>query len=270
MAPDPPGLSDDPAKMADVVRAARDAGATAVWTNVLYLRPGTREHFLENLARDWPELLPAYERLYDGRAYVAKDVLEPVRQPGPRAGRAARDRRPAPGAVAPRREPRAVAPATLRAALAGAVPCASPRRPSGQRAAPRRGAGSASQSARTGEKMSTTMAPSGPATASCGRFDVIRHVPPGPSSRRSPSIVNVIEPSMQRPSCSCSWRCSGTIAFGRELHDREARVVPDDHPRLDGVAPDVERRARRRCRAGSSLPFESPCVDSLAPLRLRP
>ena len=66
--------------MADVVRAARDAGATSVWTNVLYLRPGTREHFLDNLARDWPELLPMYERLYAGRAYVAKDVVEPVRQ----------------------------------------------------------------------------------------------------------------------------------------------------------------------------------------------
>jgi DNA repair photolyase len=80
MAPILPGLSDDPAKMADVVRAARDAGATSIWTNVLYLRPGTREHFLENLARDWPSLLPMYQRLYaGGRAYVAKDVLEPVR-----------------------------------------------------------------------------------------------------------------------------------------------------------------------------------------------
>jgi DNA repair photolyase len=79
MAPILPGLSDDPEKMADVVRAARDAGATSIWTNVLYLKPGTREHFLDNLARDWPELLPRYERLYAGRAYVAKDVLEPVR-----------------------------------------------------------------------------------------------------------------------------------------------------------------------------------------------
>ena len=80
MAPILPGLSDDPVKMADVVRAARDAGATSVWTNVLYLRPGTREHFLEALARDWPALLPMYERIYAGRAYVAKDVIEPVRR----------------------------------------------------------------------------------------------------------------------------------------------------------------------------------------------
>jgi len=79
MAPILPGLSDDPAKMADVIRAARDAGATAVWANVLYLRPGTREHFLENLARDWPDLLPMYERLYAGRDYVTKATLDPVR-----------------------------------------------------------------------------------------------------------------------------------------------------------------------------------------------
>jgi DNA repair photolyase len=80
MAPILPGLSDDPEHMADVVRAARDAGATSIWTNVLYLRPGTREHFLENLARDWPELLPRYEALYAQRAYVDGAVLSHVRR----------------------------------------------------------------------------------------------------------------------------------------------------------------------------------------------
>jgi DNA repair photolyase len=79
MAPILPGISDDPAAMATVVRAARDAGATSIWANVLYLKPGTREHFLENLARDWPELLPRYESLYAGRAYVANDVVKGVR-----------------------------------------------------------------------------------------------------------------------------------------------------------------------------------------------
>jgi DNA repair photolyase len=80
MAPILPGLSDKPELMADVVRAARDAGATSIWTNVLYLRPGTREHFLEHLARDWPEQLPRYERLYRGRAYLSKGEIEPVRR----------------------------------------------------------------------------------------------------------------------------------------------------------------------------------------------
>src|SRR5258705_715878 len=80
MAPILPGLSDRPELMADVVRAARDAGATSIWTNVVYLRPGTREHFLENLARDWPDLLPRYERLHAGRAYLPKSQAEPTRR----------------------------------------------------------------------------------------------------------------------------------------------------------------------------------------------
>jgi DNA repair photolyase len=80
MAPILPGLSDRPDLLADVVRAARDAGATSIWTGLLNLRPGTREHFLENLARDWPELLPRYERLYRGRAYLGRDEVEPVRR----------------------------------------------------------------------------------------------------------------------------------------------------------------------------------------------
>ena len=80
MAPILPGLSDKPRLLAEVVRAARDAGATFLWANVLYLQPGTREHFLENLARDWPELLPEYERIYAGRAYVSKAVADPVKQ----------------------------------------------------------------------------------------------------------------------------------------------------------------------------------------------
>jgi DNA repair photolyase len=80
MAPILPGLSDDPRLLADVVKAARDAGASAIWTNVLYLRPGTREHFLGHLAADWPELLPRYERLYAGRAYTAKADQEPIRR----------------------------------------------------------------------------------------------------------------------------------------------------------------------------------------------
>jgi hypothetical protein len=79
MAPILPGLSDKPELMADVVKAARDAGATSIWTNLLYLRPGTREHFLEHLARDWPELAPQYEALYRGRAYLSKAELEPLR-----------------------------------------------------------------------------------------------------------------------------------------------------------------------------------------------
>jgi DNA repair photolyase len=79
MAPILPGISDSPEGLAAVVRAAREAGATGVWANVLFLRPGTREHFLEALARDWPEHLPRYERLYAERAYLGSAETGPVR-----------------------------------------------------------------------------------------------------------------------------------------------------------------------------------------------
>ena len=80
MAPILPGLSDQPDLLADVVREARAAGATGIWANLLYLRPGTREHFLSALERDWPELLPEYERAVPPRAPISRArETDPVR-----------------------------------------------------------------------------------------------------------------------------------------------------------------------------------------------
>jgi DNA repair photolyase len=80
MAPILPGLSDKPELLADVVREARAAGATGIWANLLYLRQGTREHFLAALERDWPELLPEYEQLYRRGAYLPRSETDPVRE----------------------------------------------------------------------------------------------------------------------------------------------------------------------------------------------
>ena len=98
MAPILPGLSDRPDQLARVVEAAREAGACGVWANLLYLRPGTREHFLSCLARDWPELLPEYERLYAGRAYLPQSEVQPARDEVRRLARShgIRDQRPEP------------------------------------------------------------------------------------------------------------------------------------------------------------------------------
>jgi DNA repair photolyase len=80
MAPILPGLSDKPSQLAEVVKAARDAGACGIWANLLYLRPGTREHFLDSLARDWPEEVDRYARLYEnGRAYLRAEHTKPIR-----------------------------------------------------------------------------------------------------------------------------------------------------------------------------------------------
>jgi DNA repair photolyase len=80
MAPLLPGLSDHPSQIERVVLAAREAGACGIWANLLYLRPGTREHFLRCLERDWPELLPRYEELYARRAYLPNSVSAPTRE----------------------------------------------------------------------------------------------------------------------------------------------------------------------------------------------
>ena len=77
IAPVLPGLSDRPEQIETVVRAARDAGAQFIWCGTLRLSPGTREHFLECLARDWPELLPRYEGMYT-RASAPKWVTAPI------------------------------------------------------------------------------------------------------------------------------------------------------------------------------------------------
>jgi DNA repair photolyase len=95
MAPILPGISDRPEQLREVVRAAREAGATGVWANLLFLRPGTREHFLEHLAEDWPELLHSYEELYAEKAYLGAELAKPVREQVSRLAREydIRDRR---------------------------------------------------------------------------------------------------------------------------------------------------------------------------------
>jgi DNA repair photolyase len=106
MAPILPGLSDRPEQLEEVVKAAREAGATSIWANLLYLRPGTREHFLEALAHDWPEELERYESLYHRRAYLKNEQTKPVKDAvgelRKRYGIA--DRRRAPLRPAPREE----------------------------------------------------------------------------------------------------------------------------------------------------------------------
>jgi DNA repair photolyase len=78
MAPILPGISDRPEQLEEVIKGARDAGATGIWANVLFLRSGTREHFFSQLARDWPDLLERYRELYRPSAYLDDAAKEPV------------------------------------------------------------------------------------------------------------------------------------------------------------------------------------------------
>ena len=107
LAPILPGLSDRPGQIEAVVRAAKAAGARGVWAAPVHLRPGVREHFLEALARDWPELVGRYEELFAERSYLPSAIATPSasacgrprgqrRSPsstGERSGSGARNRR---------------------------------------------------------------------------------------------------------------------------------------------------------------------------------
>lgn len=77
IAPILPRISDRPEQLAEAVKAARQAGAHHIWASMLHLRPGTREHFLETLARDWPTESARYEQLYAGRSYLAPGEVKP-------------------------------------------------------------------------------------------------------------------------------------------------------------------------------------------------
>ena len=64
MAPIVPGFSSSRNKVERTVRAIADAGARFVGCNVMHLEDGTRDHFMRFIARDFPSMLPRFERLY--------------------------------------------------------------------------------------------------------------------------------------------------------------------------------------------------------------
>jgi DNA repair photolyase len=74
VAPILPGISDDPHKLMDVVRAAVDAGATHVTPILLHLRPVVREEYMAWLKDAYPELVASYEEMYAGGPYGPKEA----------------------------------------------------------------------------------------------------------------------------------------------------------------------------------------------------
>ena len=66
MAPIVPGLTSHPAKLEATIKAIADHGAAFMGANVLYLKDGTRTHFLNFLEKNFPDLSRKYQRLYAG------------------------------------------------------------------------------------------------------------------------------------------------------------------------------------------------------------
>ena len=67
MNPIVPGITSKPALLERTVKAITDHGASFVGCNVMCLDGGTRDHFMYWLAREFPQLVEGYSRLYPSK-----------------------------------------------------------------------------------------------------------------------------------------------------------------------------------------------------------
>jgi DNA repair photolyase len=73
VAPVLPGITDGVARLTALVHAAQEAGAHFVRADPLRLYPQVRPLFLPIVAREFPALLPAYQRAFDERGIVRRE-----------------------------------------------------------------------------------------------------------------------------------------------------------------------------------------------------
>ena len=113
LAPVLPGITDAPAALEAVVRAAADAGARWVWSGAVHLEPAVRDWFFGALAPHAPDAVARYERVYgrtgtaEGLRYAprayADRLATRVGELKARYGLSGRDTPEAPGPAAPPR-----------------------------------------------------------------------------------------------------------------------------------------------------------------------
>ncbi|MDP9469279.1 MAG: radical SAM protein [Chloroflexota bacterium] len=74
LAPILPGITDSAASIETVAEAAREHGAVSFGTSALRLAPFVKEHYFGFIAEAFPDLLPRYQRAYQG-ANTSADYL---------------------------------------------------------------------------------------------------------------------------------------------------------------------------------------------------
>lgn len=77
MAPVVPGFTTQPSKIEATIKAIADHGAAFMGASVMYLKDGTKDHFMGFLAREFPDMVAGYERLYAG-AYASASYVKAV------------------------------------------------------------------------------------------------------------------------------------------------------------------------------------------------
>jgi len=70
MMPMIPGLTDEPACIENVIRAAKRAGADGVWWRSLYLKPAAARRFIPFIRERFPELAPRIDDFYGRHVYA--------------------------------------------------------------------------------------------------------------------------------------------------------------------------------------------------------
>ena len=70
-----PGLTDGPAAIESVIRAARRAGAAGIWWRSLFLKPAAARRFVPFIKENFPEHAPRIDDYY-GRATYAPRVYD--------------------------------------------------------------------------------------------------------------------------------------------------------------------------------------------------
>lgn len=78
MAPVVPGFTTQPALLEATIKAIADHGAAFMGANLMYLKDGTKDHFMGFLSKEFPHLVEGYQRLYAG-AYAKPDYVSGVR-----------------------------------------------------------------------------------------------------------------------------------------------------------------------------------------------
>jgi DNA repair photolyase len=78
MAPVVPGFTTQTSRLEATIKAVADHGAAFCGANVMYLKGGTKDHFMGFLAREYPHMVASYKRLYAG-AYASADYVRTVR-----------------------------------------------------------------------------------------------------------------------------------------------------------------------------------------------
>jgi DNA repair photolyase len=78
IAPVVPGFTTQPAKLEATIKAIADHGAAFMGANVMYLKGGTKDHFMGFLTKEFPHMVDAYNRLYAG-AYASSEYVKAVR-----------------------------------------------------------------------------------------------------------------------------------------------------------------------------------------------